>query len=562
MKNKEVSQILYEIADFLEIKDVDFKPRAYRRAAHNIEALTEDIEEIHNRGDLREIDGVGKAISEKISEYLETGKLEYYENLKNDLPVKIEELTSIEGVGPKSVKKLYDNLDVRTIEELETAAEEGKVAKIKGFGEKVQKNILENIEAAKKGKERELLGKIDPLVQDMKERLQSKNVYEKLEVVGSYRRGKSTIGDIDILAVADDKEEGMEKFCTLEDVERVLERGETKSSVILSDGVQMDLRLIEKSSYGAGLMYFTGSKDHNVSLRKKAIERDWKLNEYGLYNSEDEKLAGETEKEVYEKLDMSFIPPELRENTGEIEAAEKNELPNLVKKEDIKGDLQTHSNYSDGSVKIEEMAKKAMGKGLEYILISDHAPSLKVAGGLDEEEFEEQGKEINEVNDELEIEVLWGIEANINENGLDIPIEWCKKLDLVCVAIHDKPENPTERILSVFDNYPVDILVHPRSRRMFSRDPLDLDLDKITKKAQEENIALEINAQPDRLDLDWQNVKKYQDRVKYVISTDAHSTVQLDFLRLGVSQARRGWCEQSNILNTQSIEDVRSYFDG
>lgn len=562
MKNKEISKILYEIADFLEIKGIDFKPRAYRRAARNIEALTKNIEEIHKQEELQEIDGVGEAIAEKISEYLETGKLEYYEDLKKDIPVNMEELTNIQGIGPKSVKKLYDNLGIETIEDLESSAKNGKVAKIKGFGEKVQKNILKNIDSAKKGRERKLLGKIYPIVQDLKNRLQSKDVYQKLEVVGSFRRRRPTIGDIDILAVAGNRGETMEEFCELDDVEEVLERGETKSSIVRSDGLQVDLRIVEESSYGSALMYFTGSKEHNVAMRSKAKGRGWKLNEYGLFDSEDEKLAGDTESEVYNKLDIDFIPPELRENTGEIEAAEKDKLPNLVEYEDIKGDLQVHSNYSDGAATIREMAEKAMDKGLEYILISDHGASLKVAGGLDEDDLEEQEMEIEKVNEEMDIEILSGIEANIVEDGLDVSKELCEKLDFLSVGLHDKPEKPTERILSTFEEYPVDILVHPLGRRMFSREPIDLDLDKITDKAEKENIALEINSQPKRLDLDWQNVKEYREKTKYVVSTDAHSTVQMDFLHLGVSQARRGWCEPSNILNTQSVENVRSYFNG
>ncbi len=323
MKNKEISKILNEIADFLEIQGVNYKPRAYRRAARNIEALTESIEEIHEQGKLQEIDGVGDAIAEKISEYIETGKLEYYEDLKKDIPVNMEELTGIEGIGPKSVKKLYDNLEVETLEDLEKAAEDGKVAKIKGFGKKVQKNILENIESAKKGRERILLGKIHPLVRDIKERLQSEDVYGKIDVVGSYRRRRPTVGDIDILATAESREKGMNIFCESDDVDEVLQKGETKSSIVRSDGLQVDLRIVEESSYGSALMYFTGSKGHNVAMRSKAKKSDWKLNEYGLFDSNDNQLAGETEEEVYNKLEMNFVPPELRENTGEINECEE-----------------------------------------------------------------------------------------------------------------------------------------------------------------------------------------------------------------------------------------------
>ncbi len=562
MKNKEIAGILYEIADFLEIKGVDFKPRAYRKAARNIEALTEDIEGIHEDGELEEIGGVGSAIAEKISEYLETGKLEYYENLKDEVPVNITDLTNIEGIGPKSVKKLYEELGIKTLEDLERAAKDGKVAEVKGFGEKVQENILDNIESAKRGRERKLIGKIFPLVQDLESRLADADVFGQVTVVGSYRRRKPTIGDIDILAVAEEPKGAMDYFCDLEDAEKTLVKGDTKSSIVLSGGIQVDLRIVDESSYGSALMYFTGSKDHNVSLRSRAKKRDWKLNEYGLFDSEDERLAGETEKEVYKKLDTSYIPPELRENTGEIEAAAEGSLPDLVEVGDIRGDLQVHTSYTDGSTSVREMAEKASDNGLEYILISDHGPSLKVAGGITEEEFKEQREEIEKVNDELEIEVLHGLEANMGNDGLDVSGEWCEKCDILCVAMHDRPENPTERILSVFDEYPVDILVHPMGRKLLEKDPLDIDTDRVVERAEEEHIALEINAQPERLDLDWRNVKKYRGRVKYVVSTDAHSKPEMDFMHLGVSQARRGWCEREDVLNTQPLDELRSYLHG
>lgn len=562
MKNKEIAKLLYEIADYLEIKDVNYKPRAYRKAAGNIEALTEDIENIYERGELEEIGGVGEAIAKKISEYLETGKLEYYEKLAEDLPVNIEELTSIEGVGPKTVKKLYNSLGVETLEDLEKAAEGGKVAQIKGFGEKVQKNILENIKVAKRGRERRLLGKVFPLVEDLKQRLLDKDVFNRVTIVGSYRRRKPTIGDVDVLTTAKKSEEAMDEFCALGDVVEILAKGETKSSIILSGEIQVDIRIVEEEAWGSALMYFTGSKDHNVSLRSKAKGRNWKLNEYGLFGPEDERLASKSEKEVYEKLDMSFIPPELRENTGEIKAAEKDSIPVLVEENDIRGDLQVHTNYSDGSGTIEQMVERAIDKGFEYLLISDHGPSLKIAGGLTEEEFEEQAEEIEQVKDRFGIEILHGIEANITKDGLDISKDWCDRCDILCVGMHDRPDDPTERILSIFDEYPVDIFVHPLGRRFFSREPLNINLDRIASKAEEEHISFEINSQPERLDLDWQNVKKYRDKLKYVISTDAHSKEQMNFMHLGVSQARKGWCSKENILNTQPIDKVRSYLNG
>jgi len=562
MKNKEISKMFYEIADFLEIKDVRYKPRAYRRAARSIEALTEDIENIYDRGELEDIDGVGKSIAKKISEYLEAGGLKYYEDLKEDLPVDIEELTGVEGIGPKSVKKLYRELGVESLDDLETAAEKGEISQLEGFGEKMQDKILQNIEAAKAGRGRRLIGKIFPLVRNIREELRDSGVFVRMDVVGSYRRRNPTIGDVDILAVAKDPSEAMDVFCELSDTDRILAKGETKSSVVLSEGLQVDMRIVRESSYGSALMYFTGSKEHNVALRSRAKVKNWKLNEYGLFDSDGEKVSGETEEGVYGKLDMEFIPPELRENTGEIAAAEEGSLPELVEEGDVKGDLQVHTNYSDGAASLREMAEKAVDRGLDYFSVTDHGPSLKVAGGLSEDEFEEQAAEIEDVGGEVGIDILHGIEANIIGEGLDVPKDWCERFDILCAALHSRPKDPTERILSVLEEYPVDILVHPLNRRIFDRDPLDIDLDRVTAKAEEERVAIEINSQPERLDLDWQNVKKYRGELKYVISTDAHSTAEMDFMHLGVSQARKGWCESGDILNTSSLEEVRSYLNG
>ncbi len=560
MKNKEIADIFYGIADLLEIKEVDYKPRAYRRAARSIETMAEDIENIYERDELQEISGVGDAIAGKISEYLETGRLEYYEELKDELDIDIEGLISIEGIGPKSAKKLYEELDVKNLDDLEKAAKRDKIAKVEGFGKKTQQKIIENIEDAKKGQNRQLLGKIRPTVEKLRSKLQSIEIFKKVRIVGSYRRKKPTIGDIDVLALSGKPEEAMDIFCGLGEVEKVLARGETKSSIIISGGLQVDLRIVEEVSYGSALLYFTGSKEHNIALRNRARSRDWKLNEYGLYDSNGETLAGETEKEIYQKFGLSYIPPELRENTGEIEASEKDSLPDLLKIKDIKGDFQIHTSYSDGANSVKEMALEAENRGLDYILLSDHGPSLKIADGMSREEFQEQKDEVERVNNEMGPKVLQGIEANITSDGLDVSKSWIEECDILCAAVHNRLDNLTEKILSIFENYPVDIFVHPLGRKIFKRDSIDMDLDKIFDKAKEENIAIEINSQPERLDLDWRNVKKYRDRVKFVISTDAHSRMEMGYMKFGVSQARRGWCEKNNILNTEPVDKMMSYF--
>ncbi|MFB6146037.1 MAG: DNA polymerase/3'-5' exonuclease PolX [Candidatus Nanohaloarchaea archaeon] len=560
MKNKEISDILYEIADYLEMQDVEWKPRAYRRAARNIEALSEDIVYIYERGELEEIDGVGENIADKISEYLETGEIEYYKKLKKDLPVDIEALTAVEGLGPKKSKKLYMALGISDLDELEEAAREGKIAEVEGFGEKSQEKILDHIDMARQGQERMLLGKAFPIAEDIKSELEGSGEFDRVTIVGSFRRRRPTVGDIDILATADDPEKAMEMFTSGDDVKEVLVHGDTKSSIIISGDLQVDLRIVEKEQYGAALQYFTGSKDHNVKLRSIALEKDWKLNEYGLFDAEENILAGETEEGIYAKFDLDYIEPELREDTGEVEAAGKGELPELVEPEDIKGDLQMHTNYSDGRNSVSEMAEKADEKGYEYILVTDHGPALQIAGGVSKEEFKDQKEEIKEANENYDVEILQGVEANITKDGeLDISREECGEFDLVVISLHNKIEAPTEKIISVMEKYPVDILAHPQNRMINEREPLDLEMDKIVDTAKKQRVAIEINSQPSRLDLDWSNVKEYREEVMYVISTDAHGPSEMDYMHLGVSQARRGWCESSNILNTRKLDKLLDY---
>jgi DNA polymerase (family 10) len=572
MKNQEIATMLREIADFLEIQEVEYKPRAYRTAARNIESLSEDIEDIHDRGELEEIEGVGESISEKIAEYLETGELEYYQNLKADLPVDIEAITSVEGVGPKTAKKLYLELDVQTLDDLEQAAEEGEIADLEGFGEKSQQNILDHIERAKESQERMLLGRAFPIAQDIETRLQDDDAFDQVDIVGSFRRRRPTVGDIDILATASDPETAMDVFCSHDDVKEVLSRGETKSSVVVSGDLQMDLRIVDAAEYGSALVYFTGSKDHNITLRNRAIDRDWKLNEYGLFDVSDvddtederragERLAGETEDDVYDTLDLDWIPPELREDTGEVDAAAAGELPDLVELDEVRGDLQLHTDYSDGSHSVREMAEAAAERDLEYILVTDHGPHAPIPSTLDHDSFEEQQADIETVNEDLDITVLQGIEAEITDSGLELSDDWYERCDLVVAGMHSDPSDPTERVVTALQDFPVDIFAHPSNRLINEREPLDLDMETVMETAAEEDVAIEINAQPERLDLDWASVEEYRDTVWYVVSTDAHTTGELDFMHLGVAQARRGWCEAGNVLNARSLDDLLSFFE-
>ncbi|MEF8855362.1 MAG: helix-hairpin-helix domain-containing protein [Haloarculaceae archaeon] len=569
MKNAEIADILYEIADFLEIQDVEYKPRAYRKAARNVESLSEDVESIHERGELEDVEGVGESIAEKIAEYLETGEMSYYEELKADLPIEIEAITSVEGVGPKTAKTLYRELGVQTLEDLEAAAEEGRIAEVEGFGETSQANILANLELAKAGQERMLLGRAVPIANDVRSRLEAHDAFDRVDIVGSFRRRRATVGDIDVLASATDPEAATEAFCTHDDVKEVRSRGETKSSVVVAGDLQMDLRLVEEAEYGAALVYFTGSKDHNITLRNRAIERDWKLNEYGLFDVADtgeegqrvgDLIASETEEAVYDALDLDYIAPELREDTGEVEAAAAGELPDLVAVDDLRGDLQCHTDYSDGSASVREMAAAAAERGHDYLLVTDHGPGAPIPSKLDEEGFHAQQADVEAVNEDedIDVTVLQGIEAEIVDGGLEVPEDWLEACDLVVVGLHGTPEDPTDDVCRVLEDYPVDVLAHPTNRLLNQREPLDLDVEAVVESAAANDVALEVNAQPERLDLDWQYVKEYRDEVDLVVSTDAHTTGELDFLHLGVSVLRRGWCESGDVLNTLSVADLRS----
>ncbi len=600
MKNTEIAELLYEIADFLELQDVEFKPRAYRRAARNVESTSEPIEEVHERGELEDIDGVGESIATKIAEYLETGELEYYEELRADLPIDIEAITSVEGVGPKTAEKLYRALGVATLEDLERAAAEGEIADVEGFGEKTQANILRHVAAAREGRERMLLGRAFPIADQLRSRLAATGAFDRLDVVGSFRRRKETVGDVDVLATAPDAGAAMDAFCEAPDVEEVLARGDTRSSIVVAGGLQVDVRVVDPEQYGAALVYFTGSKDHNVTLRNRAIDRGWKLNEYGLFDVDGEEdgagtgggsdsgegtdagdatddpaadfdpetagelLAGETEAEVYGALDLEYVPPELREDTGEVAAAAAGELPDLVETDDVRGDLQCHTTDSDGSASVREMAAAADDLGREYLLISDHGPGLRVPRGITTEEFEEQRAAVDAANDDpdLGVRVLHGVEANVVADGLDVPPAVYEACDVLVAALHDRPANPTERLVRAMEEYPVDVLAHPLNRLINEREPLDLDLEAVAATAAEQSVALEINAQPQRMDLDWRNVERFRDGVQYVVSTDAHSTADLELLHLGVSVARRGWCEAADVLNTRPVEDLLSYLHG
>ncbi|MEJ2294131.1 MAG: DNA polymerase/3'-5' exonuclease PolX [Candidatus Lokiarchaeota archaeon] len=557
LKNNKIADMLYEIADLLELKGIQFKPQAYRRAARNIKSLPESIESLYVEGELKEIPGVGESIALKIKEILETGKLQYLDDLKEEFPKHLQNLLKIQGLGPKRLMKLYKELDIKNLEDLEKALKNEEIQKIEGFGKKSEENILKGIQLYKESQKRFLLGDILPIALELKNMLIKQEVTEKVEVAGSIRRRKETIGDVDILVVSDNPSQIMDFFVNLEMVNRVLSKGLTRSSVITKNNLQIDLRVIERSSFGSALLYFTGSKEHNIKLRKIALERNWKLSEYGLRDKDKNVvIAQEKEDQIYKVLNMEYIPPELREDRGEIEAAIENKLPKLIELSDIRGDLHIHTKWSVGENSIEEMAHKGIVLGYQYIAICDHTKGLQVANGLDENRFTEQFKEIDKLNEKLdEIEILKGAEVNIDSNGkLDMNNSILKELDVVIASIHSgfKSTNQmlTDRLISAMHNDYVNIIGHPTGRIIHHREALDLDLTKIFNMASVLGIYMELNSYPNRLDLSDINCKKAKNSdLKIVINTDAHNKTHMNYMELGVVTAKRGWIEKPDVLN-------------
>jgi len=565
LKNLELSRMFDRIASMLKIKgENSFKIRAYEKIALVLENLPIDIEIIYQQGGLNNIPGVGSAIAQKIEEFLTTGKLEYYEKLKETIPSGVIELLDISEVGPKTAKLLYEELGVDNIEKLEKAVRQHQIKDLPGMGEKSEMNILRGIELYKRRKERVLLGTALPLAEEIVESLRQLKETDKISFAGSLRRKKETIGDIDILVTSQKPEKIMETFISLPQVREILAEGPTKSSVITKDDIHVDVRVVEPISFGAALQYFTGSKAHNIKLRELAIKRGLKINEYGVFDSKTEqRVTGEEEEEVYTILDLPFIPPELREDRGEIEAALENKLPRLVEYLQIKGDLHSHSQWSDGVHTIKQMAEAAKKRGYKYIAITDHSQSLKFAGGLSEERLQEQIEEIRKLNQELDdFTILTGVEVDIKSDGnLDFPDEILSKLDVVIAAIHSgfKQESKmiTKRLVGAMKNRLVSIIAHPTGRLIGYRESYQLDMNEIIKVAAETGTILEINAYPERLDLNDIHCRMAKDSgVQLAIETDAHSIDGLELMNLGVDVARRGWLEEKDIVNTLPLDKL------
>lgn len=563
MTNQEIAGMFYNLSNLLEIKgENSFRINAIRKSAGIIEDLTDEVSELYPAGKLTNYPGLGKGMFLKIEELLRSGTLKEYETLKKEIPAGLLDILSIPQVGPKTTQLLYKKLGIKTVDELERAAREGKIHNLFRMGEKTEENIIKGIELFRGKKGRYLLGDALPLAEDIINRLGKQKEIEQIAYCGSLRRGKETIGDIDILITTSSSSKVMDFFVEQDFVGQVLSRGNTKSSILVLNNMQVDLRTVEEDSFGAALQYFTGSKEHNINLRELAAKRGLKINEYGVWKGEI-KIAGREEESVYETLDLRWIPPELREGKEEIIYSQKGILPELVELKDIKGDMQVHSTWSDGAYTIEQIKDIAKKKNYKYIAITDHSQSLKIAGGLTPEELKEQLKQIQEINKKQKsVYILSGMEVDIKKDGtLDMEDELLSQIDVVIAAIHSNfkmdKKRQTDRMIKALRNKNVSIISHPTGRLIGQREPYELDMDKIFEAAAEEKVALEINAHPQRLDLRDIFCKKAKDYgVKFSVGTDAHKIGQLDFMGLGVTVARRGWLEKKDIINCSEKEEL------
>jgi DNA polymerase (family 10) len=562
MKNREIAKIFNDIADILEIKgDNTFRIRAYRRAAQNIDGLAKDVADI-SAEDLQEIPGIGSDLAGKIKEYVQTGNLRFYDELIKEVPSGLVGLLSVPGLGTKTAKLLFEKLHIKDIDDLEKHAKEGKLKGLPGIQAKTEENILKGIAMIRRHTGRFPIGRVLPVAEGIIDKLKERPFVSRLNIAGSLRRWKETIRDIDILASSKDPQKVMDFFVNLSQVKEVVMKGPTKSSVVTSEGIQVDLRVVNEDSFGAALAYFTGSTAHNVRLREMAVKRGLKINEYGIFDVKTErKLGGEHEGDIYKILEMPYITPELREDTGEIEAALKGSLPKLIELKDIKGDLHVHTNYSDGSHDIQELIDAARSRRYEYLAITDHSKGLAVARGLSTEQILEQNKKIRALNKKLKgFRLLSGIEVDIRSDGsLDYPDEVLKQLDIVVASIHSgfrqSKEQITKRLVSAMRNPYVSIIAHPTGRLIGEREAYEVNMEEVLSAAKETGTAMEINAYPLRLDLNDIYIKKAKELgVSLSINTDTHVTYQFDFMAYGIGTARRGWAEKKDVLNAGSYD--------
>jgi DNA polymerase (family 10) len=565
VKNAEVARVLREIAVYLDMRSVPFKPRAYEKAADSVLALGDPVEDLHARGGLRALEnipGVGKSVAAKVEEFLKTGSIGLHRELHAAVPVDLGALLTIDGLGPKGIRSLYEHLGVRSLADLEAAARAGKIRAVEGFGERKEQKLLRSIGFVRARTGRLPIGQVLPAALEIEARLRAVRGVRDVAIAGSLRRRKETIGDMDFLVVASRADTVMERFTMMPEVTEVHGRGSTKGSVRLAIGIDADLRVVPAESFGAALQYFTGSKDHGVACRRIALDKGLKLNEYGVFRG-DRAIAGQTEEGVYEAIGLPWIAPELREDRGEIAAALAGKLPRLIEYGSLRGDLQTQTDWTDGADSIAEMAKSAKSRGLEYIAITDHTRDLAMTRGADEKKLARQMKEIDALNAKLRgFRVLRGAEVNIRRDGtLDIEDDALAALDVVGVAVHSHFDVPraemTERVCRAIRNPHADILFHPTGRMLGKREPYAIDLDEVIRVARDSGTALEIDAYPDRLDLADEAARRAVEAgVRLTIDSDAHAAAHFAALDYGVAVARRGWVEARHVLNTLPVDGL------
>jgi DNA polymerase (family 10) len=570
LSNQEIAQVLFEVATLYEMRDETYKARAYEHVAFGVQSFTRPIIELYReegREGLKKVSGVGEGIARHLEQLIKTGRLKRYDQLKKKVPVNIGELAAVEGVGPKTIRVLWEKLEVRNLDDLEKAAQEHRIRDLPHFGAKSEEKILKGIAFLRRSGGRRPLGFLLPEIRQLEEAIRGFPETEQALAVGSVRRWRETVGDIDLLAVSSQPEKVIEKFVALPQVGHIYGYGDTKAMVRLTNGLDADLRVVAAESFGAALVYFTGSKEHNIALRERALRRGWKLNEYGLFAGEEEiPLGGATEEEVYGNLELQYIPPELRENKGEIEAARTDGVPQLIGYGDLRGDLQVQTDWTDGAHSIEEMAEAAEERGLEYIVITDHTKSLAMARGSDEKKLLRQMKEIDRVNAKLRkrgksVTVLKGAEVNILKDGsLDMADDVLARLDVVGAAIHShfdlSRQEQMERLWKAMHNPHVDIVFHLTTRVISRRKPIEIDVDEVIRIARETRTILEIDAYPDRLDIKDDYVRKCVEAgVRMSIDSDAHDKDHFRFLEIGIAQARRGWATKEDIVNTRPLKE-------
>ncbi|MCL5112835.1 MAG: DNA polymerase/3'-5' exonuclease PolX [Candidatus Marsarchaeota archaeon] len=571
MENKRLAELFDEIADMLTIKETassKFEVRAYRKAALTISSLQEPIEDVYEKGGvaaLMELPGVGKGIAGKIEEYLKTGRIRKYAELKKTYPIDFTQLTQLEGMGAKRAVLLYKKLRIKNIDDLKKAISSHKIRDLEGFGEKSEQQFEKSIEILGASRGRLLLGTALPAAEDIVKKIKGSGLAKEVFIAGSTRRMRETVGDIDILALSNKPEELMDFFTKLADVQSVISKGPTKTTVWLGMGLSCDLRVIDPKSIGAALQYFTGSKDHNIRVREIAIRKGYKLNEYGLYDRKGKLIESKSEDVIYKKLGMQWVPPEMRESRGEIALAQEGRLPEIIGYGDLHGDLHTHTKETDGNASLDEMAEAAIAHGLKYIATTNHTKSARIAHGMDDAHFNSFFRKVDELNEKLEgrLTILKGAEIDILKDGsLDLEKKTIQQMDCAIASVHSNfnmgREEMTRRVIKAIESGYIHILGHPTGREIMEREPYEIDLEKVAEAAERSNVILEINSQPSRLDLNDTNimlVSKY--KVMFAIDSDSHSTNDYDFLKYGIGTARRGWLGKERVVNALPLEKAK-----